>query len=84
MNKKFLSIDEIEEMPYDPKELRASLGELVRLDCGAVVVVVSIPSSLNIHDETMIMFSDASCGLLSDCDSTIVEILGKCSFGLYE
>ena len=84
MNKKFVSIDEIEKMSPDSKESLARRGDLVVLDDGAVVVVVSIPSSLNIHDETMIMFSDASCGLLSDCDSTIVEILGKCSFGLYE
>ena len=84
MNKRFLPINEIEREDWKQVGLRARRGDLVRLDDGSVVAIASVPSSLNIYGETMIVFDDFSCGLLSDCDTEIVEILGRCAIGLYE
>ena len=80
MAKEFVSAECLGDGENQAVHITPDLGDLIRLDDGSVVAIVTQCDD----DGLLVVWPDCSSALLSEDWVNPVEILGKCVFGMYK
>jgi len=65
------------------KRIMPTPGDLARLDTGAVVMVIALDPLFD-DDRLMVVWDDGSAAYFDNDWINVVEIIGKCVFGVYK